>query len=538
MKQVRYWLPVCVLGVLVAYHPTIFSGFRQMQTDPGDTRLVNYLLEHGYRWATGRPGDSDFWNPKFFYPQQNVLAYSETLLGVGPLYWIWRGLGMGPESSFQVWMILVSVLNFAVVFAFLKRWFVSSSWIAVVGAYLFAFGAPRLNQFGHQQLLAQFFPVLALHALGYVLGAGQRNLSATARRSWLGVFFAASVLQLYSGFYHGWFLGFCLVIGFSWSLSLREIRARYWPLLREDWPWIAGLGLLSAVALFPLARHYVLAGDSVGLRRFEDVVSMLPTPQSWADLGDRSLLYSWLGESKLFRTIPIEHEQRLGIGFVSVGLVILGFFLGIRRTQKRAALRVLFLTFATSFIVFLQFKGYTLFRYVFPWFPGAKGLRGFSRIGVFLLLSHSVALVLALQWLRKRASLGVVVTVALLCMAEQVVSTPSFAWRAQRRQFEAVEREIGPRCRYFLYAPILKPDSFSGVWKYQIDAMWAQMESGVPTLNGYSGNVPPGWSLGNNLIRSSSDDARIRSAAQTWLQRNSLIFGDLCLIKMPAGIGP
>ncbi|HEX7507046.1 MAG TPA: hypothetical protein VF550_09760, partial [Polyangia bacterium] len=108
-------------------------------------------------------------------------------------------------------------------------------------------------------------------------------------------------------------------------------------------------------------------------------------------------------------------------------------------------------------------------------------------------------------------------------------------WRAYRRQFKAVERELGPQCKYFFYAPILKSDSFPGVWKYQIDAMWAQLEGGVPTVNGYSGNVPPGWTLGNNLIHRPSDEVRIQAAVQDWVRRNSLTPRELCFIKIPAG---
>ena len=36
------------LGVVIAHHPMIVSGFRRIQTDLADTRLNHYLLEHGY----------------------------------------------------------------------------------------------------------------------------------------------------------------------------------------------------------------------------------------------------------------------------------------------------------------------------------------------------------------------------------------------------------------------------------------------------------------------------------------------------------
>ena len=37
-----------VLGVVLAHHPMIFSGFRRIQADLGDSRLIHYLLEERY----------------------------------------------------------------------------------------------------------------------------------------------------------------------------------------------------------------------------------------------------------------------------------------------------------------------------------------------------------------------------------------------------------------------------------------------------------------------------------------------------------
>ena len=33
-------------GMLICFHPTILSGFKRMQADPGDTVLNHYILEH------------------------------------------------------------------------------------------------------------------------------------------------------------------------------------------------------------------------------------------------------------------------------------------------------------------------------------------------------------------------------------------------------------------------------------------------------------------------------------------------------------
>src|ERR1043166_6388433 len=80
IARVAWVLAIGVLGVMMVHHPMILSGFRRIQTDLGDSRLVHYLLEHGYRWVRGEPGHCDLWSPPFFYPVKNVAAFSELLL--------------------------------------------------------------------------------------------------------------------------------------------------------------------------------------------------------------------------------------------------------------------------------------------------------------------------------------------------------------------------------------------------------------------------------------------------------------------------
>ena len=65
---------VGVLGIIIAHHPMIASGFRRIQTDLSDSRFNHYLLEHGYRWVRREPLHLDFWSPPFFYPAKNAAA--------------------------------------------------------------------------------------------------------------------------------------------------------------------------------------------------------------------------------------------------------------------------------------------------------------------------------------------------------------------------------------------------------------------------------------------------------------------------------
>ena len=45
---------VGVVGIIMMHYPMIVSGLRRMQINVGDSRLINYFLEHNYRWFRDR----------------------------------------------------------------------------------------------------------------------------------------------------------------------------------------------------------------------------------------------------------------------------------------------------------------------------------------------------------------------------------------------------------------------------------------------------------------------------------------------------
>src|SRR5258707_4364387 len=50
-------LPIAVgiVGMTIALYPMLFSKLEHVQSDPGDTRLVNFLLEYEYRGCVAIP---------------------------------------------------------------------------------------------------------------------------------------------------------------------------------------------------------------------------------------------------------------------------------------------------------------------------------------------------------------------------------------------------------------------------------------------------------------------------------------------------
>src|SRR5262249_26534207 len=177
-----------------------------METDPGDARHLNYVLEHGFQWLRGSPGHTNFWSPPIFFPEPNTAAYSETLLGVLPFYAPWRVAGFAPDTSLQLWTLTVSLLNFAGAYLLMRRLLRVRRLPSSLGAFMFSYGSTRVVQSGHQQLLAHFFTLGVVASLVGVLGEDPQRSNRWYRTGWIALFFGSLVAQFYASFYLTWML--------------------------------------------------------------------------------------------------------------------------------------------------------------------------------------------------------------------------------------------------------------------------------------------------------------------------------------------
>jgi hypothetical protein len=373
-----------LVGMLMAHHPMILSGLRRVQTDRGDTRLINYLLEHNYRWYRGDPNHARFWDAPFFYPACNVAAYSDTFLGIAPLYGVFRGAGFAPDTSFQLWMMALSALNYAAMLHLLRRRLGLSVAGSAAGAFLFAFGAARVNRLATPQHLTQFLSLITVDAL---FGVFQGREAPSWRRGLLWLVATAGVVaQLTSGFYLGWFL--VLALGFTAvaAVGLPQTRGPFLSALWGDAPWVAVAAVAGGLVLRSWVAHHRAA--EFGSRFIPYVYLFLPKPSTWLYLGPRSWLESWTARLVHFPRPLTEVEQRLGLGLLTTVVCLAGLYSGRDRPQVRllvlvAALLFLSLTVLPPALVFGVMYGLVLGALAFafagrnerPWvFLGVVGL--------------------------------------------------------------------------------------------------------------------------------------------------------------------
>ncbi|MEL6553435.1 MAG: hypothetical protein AAFQ63_08250 [Cyanobacteria bacterium J06621_11] len=524
----------CGIGVVMMYHSTIFSGFSRMQTDIGDTRLNNYFLEHSFQWLINRDYTGGLWAPSFFHPATDVLAYSDNLFGAAPVYWLFRVVAPAP-LAFQLWMIAVSVLNF-LCFFWLLKYLKVSNWFSNLGAFLFAFGLPRVVKIGHQQLLPQFFTPIVLIAIFSFIKQPKRKTFIS-----LLVF---SYLQILAGIYLGWFLLFSLPFLFlfayllnrpAWIGLLKFWRVRKVFLLSSVLGWLIATGL----TLWP----YLERSRAYGGRTYAEIDTMLPRLASWFSFPDQSILRPIFAKvpllpnvySAAFSDIPILHEHHMYMGLTLL-LGALGCTIALIRkksglvgSQLWIAQTCLF-TFAAIFLVSLRLPmGVSLWRLVFEVVPGASAIRAVTRIWT---MAYCYLLIAVCLWADQFFGRAIAPhkkrfqTLSLLCLFVALEQTTfnqfSFEKAPINQDVADIEALITNECdlAYLSFSP---DDPDRPFYSQQLSAMWAGIQANVPVINGYSGGQPETYP---NI-----DQPMTTEAVVSWLDEyGAADTGSLCIV--------
>jgi hypothetical protein len=203
----------------------------------------------------------------------------------------------------------------------------------------------------------------------------------------------------------------------------------------------------------------------------------------------------------------------------------------VRPRGHRPPIRLYFLgalLAAVCVIVFRYQSFITIWKMIYLHVPGAGAIRAVSRMSIIMLIPESIGFACFCARMRAERRAGLAAAVAVLCALEQGVTTPSYDKHAQRALVAELSRRIDDRCEAFFYSP--RHDGRLP-WESHLDAMWAQLDHRVPTINGYSGFSPPGWlPLYEANIASDQDLARVGAALAHWIRARRLRPDRVCWI--------
>jgi len=316
-------------GLLAMHWPMLSSGFARVQFDEGDTRINLYALEHGYRWISGQRHHERLWSPPVYYPLEWTAPCTETLVGVGPAFWVWRAMGAAPDTAYQLWLLSVSALNFLLALTWLRRGRRLPLLASLVGSWLIAFAASRAAQLNHPQLLAACYPLLALLLIDLLPRSRRKSLLLLA----LG---GTIVGQLYAGTYVFLFAGLLGLAGLS-ILALDPVgRSRLREVLGGQKAALALVLVLAAAAALPWLHASWRASALKGYPSPWEVGQMIPRLASWLSPNPDNVVYGGLATSRPFAGLPMAHEHHLFLGLVTTVVGVGGLLLTRSQMSSRA----------------------------------------------------------------------------------------------------------------------------------------------------------------------------------------------------------
>ena len=219
----------------------------RLPSDLADPVLNTWILW----WNTQAiPFTDRWWSPPVFYPSQDILTYSEHLLGITPLstpvYW----LTGNPVVAYNVTFLLTFALSgwsaYLLCVALTGRR--DAAWLAGLA---FAFAPYRMDQLAHLQVLVSFWMPVAL--------LGLHRYYRDGRMRWLVLFGVSTLMQ---GLSNGYYLAFFPVLVILWV---------FWFTPNEGW-WrkvgaVGVTGVLATLPIVPSLLKYRAVHDALGLRR-------------------------------------------------------------------------------------------------------------------------------------------------------------------------------------------------------------------------------------------------------------------------------
>ena len=497
---------------LFGYLMQTVDWFHKTPGDLGDARFNSIVLEHLYQWTTGQA--RSLWSPEFFYPFEGALAFSDNHFGSGLSYIAARWFGFIREDSFLIWFLVGNILNFWVCWWVLKRMGFSVM-AAALGAFVFAFALPVLLKENHAQLVYRFATPLAFAAFYRTVSRRSRlDLAKT------GVWFSVQVL---CSIYLGVFLAYLLLASLvAYGLcqprlhnKIRQVNQNGQQQVKRDWLallWYALAVLAIAVAVYVLNRYQQIANDYHFSRPIEELKSMLPRIGSYF-LADGSQLTGWIGQ--FFREIPTRHEQQMFFGLgawclsllalvtiwssklpncVSVNILLLG--------------RVVSVAWLILFVFTLSVNEHSIYLFVAE-LPGIGSIRAVSRIALTMLMPVAVLVALATDVLLQARSNNMVKTLVGLALIAGVSSETVYynALHVDKQEWLDRQQRLSDSITNAIPAGDIlwvTQDDDDPFFMTEIDAVIYAQDHHLRTLNGYSGNVPPGYSFPDPCVPASS----------------------------------
>lgn len=472
----NYWFPILLL--VIGLHITLFQllgyDLKHVIGDLGDSRFIASIIEYNYQWLCGNY--NNYWDGFFMYPDKEVISYSDNLLGVLPIYSLFRFFGSDTLTAFQLLLIVCHILNFWFCFYCFHQ-LSDNKYAAAAGAFIFAFSIALNGVHNHPQYTFRFCIPLFFFFLHQYLN--------TLQIKFLIYSSIALVVQFYLGIYLGYFLVITAAIFLLCYFLFHPDQLKQFGKMFKN--KLIALAILIA-GLFPLFYFYYKRSQVTGYYTdYDFYMQTIPRISSYFKSFNGSLIWGFLNNTNVNSKYEWVHFLFPGIiVFVSLTLSI---FLALKK-QKNYMILVSVVLIFISFTIY--FEGHTLYGYLMK-IPGIKAARVVSRISTVLIFFLAWMVCLNIDMLQKKLTIN---TKTWLILLPLILVLDNYCLPSGFKTFEKEESNMRVNKleekivslgnlktqKAFAYIPGIKKDSQF----YQIDAMMCALKLQCKTVNGYS----------------------------------------------------
>lgn len=483
-----FFLPFAMLCVGLYLVPINIYGpaFSKVPGDLGDARFNNYILEHNYQYFTGKV--ASYWDAPFMYPYKNVIAFSDNLLGSAPIYAAFRIAGSDRETSYQLWLLSLFVLNFACCYWVLKKES-GNTILSSTGAYIYSFSILLVANIYNVQTFPRFIVPLVFYWCWKYIDQKQFRYFI-----YLGL---GIIYQFYCGIYLGFLLLYALLfITISYLIIYRDFTL-FSPFKNSKTLKKYSIALIVFAGLFlPFIYPYISISHDAGAPTFDEVFPYIPTLRSYFFTSKAPLFWGVLSDH-LINGIKYWWCHFLFIGALPwLGILMIPIVLVRNSTEPGTKKFILFLSLSLflCFVFCLNINGFTLYKFIYK-IPGFSAMRSMNRIINIEVLFFILIFVFAFHELSKSIRIinWLVYLFPLFVILDNSINPQeilTYNKKESQHQINNIVKEIGTQYDKNYKAIAYMPDIIDNPVYLNLDVMLASQELRIPCVNAYSGHNP------------------------------------------------
>lgn len=480
-------LALIIIGEIVFFRNILFTS--ALIGDGTDGILNTLFAEHWYQVLRGQEKWSEL---TCFYPAENVLSYSDMMLGVGIPYSFFRLLGFSKYIAVEIVYVLIHVVGSIAMYYFCFKCINLKELVSLIVVWLFSFSTSYYALTTNPQMFTvSFIPILLIMIHKYY-----KNIQTKKR--W--VYGCLAVIFFEILFYTAFYVGFFMSLVFMFSLLSYFIVALVVYLRKKErvidkelvahWKDYIVLLLLAIVLIGPFVYLYIPTVQQIGGREWETVLQLIPTLKDVFNISD----YTTTGYDSKY------YNCQIGINIILfvllVGLVIYSFVFNKNNKNKKNQLWLLIL-FITCFLISIKIGNFSLWYIIWKIIPGASAIRAQARfIFMTVMILAFLVGVLINEINIKRRYLQNIIYVAVFVVV--VVLNQSNIGNTSNWTYEEIQKiedntsQPPKDCKAF-FVTVDKETIDLYDSRIEIYAWVIAEKYGLKTLNGYSGQKPIGW---------------------------------------------